>query len=99
MPIALSLFFSNLWVFLKPFVIQLLTSGGIMLAKYAVEAVTTISQTMGDADGDTKRKEAFSIITINLKQEGVEMATSTINAAIEAAVVKIKAESVASDTP
>jgi len=86
----ITLFFSSLWVFLRPFILQLLTEGGILLAKYAMEAVTKVASTMSEADGAAKRDEAFKIIADQLAKEGVQIATSTINAAIEAAVVKLK---------
>lgn len=83
-------FMSEIWTFIKPFVKQLLTDSGKILARSAMTAVTAVAVSMTDADGSEKRKAAFDIILDDLKSQGIELATSTINAALEAAVVKLK---------
>jgi hypothetical protein len=79
---------SEVWAFLLPFIKILLTSGGKILMNAALEAVQACAS-MKDASGAQKRDAAFAIITAKLTGAGVEMATSVINAAIEAAVQKI----------
>lgn len=81
---------SNLWEFLRPFICQLMSQAGLILAQAAMTAVTAVATSMAEADGAAKRQEAFGMIEDELKRAGVEMAASTINAAIEAAVVKLK---------
>lgn len=92
----LKLVFSRMWDFLAPFVRVFLTSAGNILAASAIAAVKTMAQTMGDADGNDKRKAAFDGIVTDLKRQGitlgVQVTTSMIYAAIEAAVQKLKAE-------
>ncbi len=85
-------FMSEAWAFIKPFVTQLLTDSGQILARSAMSAVAAIAADMSAADGKTKRDAAFDMILGDLKAHGIELATSTINAALEAAVVKLKAE-------
>lgn len=80
---------SDVWDFLHPFIEVFLTEAGQALAKAALSAVSTIATTMNDADGDTKRKAAFELILKDLEAQGIQMGTSMINAALEAAVQKI----------
>ena len=82
--------FSDIWDFLAPFVKIFLSGAGMILAEVAMKAVTEIALTMGDADGDTKRKEAFQRIQAELIAKGITLSVSVINAAIEAAVQKLK---------
>ena len=81
---------SGLWTFLRPFIFQLMTQGGQLLAQVAMEAVTEVEQSMQSADGAQKRSQAFDNIQSELKHSGVKIAASVVNAAIEAAVVAIK---------
>jgi len=55
----------------------------------ALEAVQAAS-TMKGASGADKRAAAFEIVKAKLASQGVEMAASVINSAIEAAVLKIR---------
>jgi hypothetical protein len=82
--------FSQIWDFLAPFVKIFLSEAGQILAASAIKAVTSVAATMNDADGDTKRKAAFDLIKAELISQGVTLGTSMINAAIEAAVQKLK---------
>lgn len=82
---------SGIWSFIEPFVMIFLKSYGAVLAQAALQAVSTIEQTMGTADGDAKRKAAFESILKTLESEGIKIGASQINAAIEAAVQKLKA--------
>lgn len=82
---------SSIWAFLLPFVQILLTKGGIILASVAMEAVALVAESMKDAEGTEKKDVAFEIIKEKLKDQGIDLASSVINAAIEAAVLKLKA--------
>jgi len=80
---------SEAWNFLRPFILVLLSQGGKILMSAALEAVQAAS-TMTGATGAQKRDAAFEIVKSKLAGAGMEMATSVINSAIEAAVLKIK---------
>jgi hypothetical protein len=82
---------SEVWLFLLPFIRVMLTDAGRVLAVVAMNAVTTVASTMGDAAGEEKRAEAFNLITSDLTSKGIMIGTSFINAALEAAVIKLKA--------
>lgn len=81
---------SGVWEFLRPFAYQLMTQGGRILAQAAMTAVTAVAVSMQDQDGAAKRKAAFEMIQADLAKQGVSLAASLINAAIEAAVLKMK---------
>lgn len=84
-------FLSDVWVFLQPFVEQLLSDSGKVLARAALSAVTAVAQNMIGSTNEEKRQAAFEMILDDLKVSGIEIGTSVINAALEAAVVKMKA--------
>jgi hypothetical protein len=90
----LKLLFSNIWSFISPFVKIFAQAAGPLLAASALTAVKTVSQYAIDNDED-KRRQAFKLIEQDLKTQGiaigVTITTSMINAAIEAAVQKLKA--------
>lgn len=77
--------------FLKPFLTQLLSRGGILLITTASEAVRTVATTMEGQSGTAKRKAAYAMIESTIKAQGAELAAEVINAAIETAVVQLKA--------
>jgi hypothetical protein len=81
---------SNVWAFLKPFVILLLKKEGEVLMRASMEAVTAVAANMQGSKGTEKRDAAFSMIVEKLIAEGVSVATEQINATLEAAVLKIK---------
>ena len=83
---------SQLWDFLAPFIRQMMTEAGPILARAALDAVASVATSMQSADGSAKRAAAFDQIKDSLARQGIALATSTINMAIEAAVVKIKGE-------
>lgn len=82
---------SSIWLFLLPFVQILLTKGGLILATVAMQAVQIVAESMKDEDGTDKKEAAFDIIKKELTEQGIDLASSVINAAIEAAVLKLKA--------
>jgi len=79
--------------FLLPFVKIFLSSIGPVVAKAAMAAVTTTAESLKGATGAEKRDAAYKLIVGELKQQGVTVAESMINAAIEAAVQKLKSSS------
>jgi len=81
---------SMLLPFLKPFVEQMLKSAGQALASAALSAVKWVKDNKDYLSNEEKRNEAMKVIRNQLAYEGIDIATSTINAAIEAAVVKLK---------
>lgn len=81
---------SEVWAFLKPFAKQLLTNSGKILLTSAMAAVTAVATNMGGSSGADKRDAALKLILSDLEAAGIELATSTVNAALEAAVVKLK---------
>lgn len=81
---------SGLWEFLRPFICRLMSQGGMILAQTAMSAVSAVALSMQESDGESKRIQAFEIIKHELAKQGIDMATSVINAALEAAVVKMK---------
>jgi hypothetical protein len=81
-------FFSSVWGFLKPLITMFLTKAGLVLMELAEYYVKNL--TYSDLTNDEKRKTAFSLIKKDLEAKGFELAESFINAAIEAAVVKLK---------
>jgi len=88
------LFFSGLWSFLQPFIAIFLSKAGPLLASAALAAVKATADSMSGASGADKRDAAFKAIEADLMRQGVaigaEVTSSMINAAIEAAVQKVK---------
>lgn len=82
---------SQIWDFLRPFILQMMSQAGQVLAQSAMAAVAAVAVSMQEADGEAKRRQAFDLIQADLTKAGIQIAASTINAAIEAAVVKMKA--------
>ena len=88
----MKLFFSSVWTFIEPFVEILLTSAGQALAQSAMAAVTQVAKDPTLLTNDSKRNAALDMIRQDLINQGVAIGTSTINAALEAAVVHLKAK-------
>lgn len=85
-------FFTKIGSFLLPFVKIFLSSAGKILGDIALKTVLQIAAdpSMVKAGGLEKRQAAFDAIVKELKSRGIELGTSVINAAIEAAVQKAK---------
>lgn len=83
---------SGLWTFLAPFIRQLLSHGGTLLIHASMQAVAAVAMDMKDKSGSEKRDAAFDMIKRQLTEQGVDMAASAINAALEAAVIKLQAK-------
>jgi hypothetical protein len=80
---------SRIWEFLAPLIRQLMTKAGPNLITAAEQAVTAIEESMSGSASADKRQAAFDLIISSLKSQGIALATATINAALEAAVVKM----------
>mgnify|MGYP001301375835 CR=1 FL=1 len=84
----LKIIFGAIGTFLVPLIKRFFVDGAIALAEAATEVVQILSST--EMSGEDKRKEAFRLIVERLKAKGITLSTSLINAAIEAAVAKLK---------
>jgi len=88
--IKLKMFFGNVGDFLMPFVKIFISQAGQILMNTALKVVMDIAKDPSLATDQAKRDAAFQAIMADLKAKGITLGTSTINAAIEAAVQKIK---------
>jgi len=88
----LKFLFSEAFSFLKPFIKVLLTQSGLILMRAAQEAVMAVENDMRGLEGAKKREAAFEIIQDKLKDAGVEIMSSAVNSAIEAAVLKLNSK-------
>jgi hypothetical protein len=85
---------SDVWDFLAPLIKIFMSEAGQILGQIALGVVMDIAKdpSMVQAGGLAKRQAAFDKIVLELKDKGLIVAESMINAAIEASVQKIKAE-------
>ncbi len=86
--IKIQFIMSQMWEFLKPFILVLMSKIGPVLAEAAISAVTAAAAS--SLGSSAKHDYAFNAIVDDLKQHGIEIGTSVINLAIEAAVAKMK---------
>lgn len=88
--------FTWVWAFIKPFVKQLMSKAGPILAQAALAAVKATATNMAGASNDQKRDAAYSLIVSELKTQGinvgVDIGVSMVNAALEMAVQQLKAK-------
>lgn len=82
----------EVWDFLYPFIQLFMSEMGQAVAQAAMVAVTECAATMGEADGQEKRKAAYDKMVAILAAKGITVGASVIYAAIEAAVQRIKYE-------
>jgi len=82
--------FSGIYQFLKPFILILMTHGGMLLMQAASEAVTACATNMASSPGAEKRAVAYDMIVDRLRLDGITLASFVVNAAIEAAVIKLQ---------
>lgn len=85
---AIKLYSSKTWTFLLPIIKIFMSQAGTTLASIALNAVQLVAN--GAMNNDEKKAAAFAQITDELKAKGIELGTSVINLAIEAAVQKMK---------
>lgn len=88
--------FTWVWAFIKPFVKQLMSKVGPILAQAALAAVKATAANMAGASNDQKRDAAYALIVSELKTQGinvgVDVGVSMVNAALEMAVQQLKAK-------
>ncbi len=82
--------FSEIATFCEPFLKQFETQVGPLVLAAAEKAVAALAAS--EMPGTQKQSAAFSQITDNLKQQGITVAASVVNSAIEAAVANLKAQ-------
>lgn len=82
--------FGEVWDFLYPFIQLFMSEMGQAVAAAAMVAVTECAATMGEADGQEKRKAAYDKMVAILAAKGITVGASVIYAAIEAAVQNLK---------
>jgi LL-H family phage holin len=87
---SLKLTFSKVFELLLPFIKRMASDAGIFALEMAVIYVPQVANSLKDKDGAEKRKEVFRLIQEAAKAKGIVLADSIINAAIEAAVAKLK---------
>lgn len=80
----------EVWDFLYPFIQLFMSETGQAVAAAAMVAVTECAATMGEANGQEKRKAAYDKMVYILATKGILVGTSVIYAAIEAAVQNLK---------
>lgn len=89
----LKLITSGVWNFLRPLIAVFLSSVGPILAEAAAAAVR--AQAGKSISNTAKRNNAYSMILVDLRSKGVEVGAQVteagVNAAIEAAVLGLKA--------
>jgi CTP synthase (UTP-ammonia lyase) len=91
---SIKFFFSWLWDFIHPFISQMLSQIGPILAKAAMDAVIATEQNMTGATGADKRNDAYNAILASLESQGlkigIDVSVSLINSALEMAVQKLQ---------
>ena len=91
--LRIKLIFSAIGIWIFPLVKTLGSNVGQAVLKEAITVVSDVAVTMVTANDDVKRKAAFTKITANLKDQGLQnLETSVINAAIETAVIYMKSK-------
>lgn len=83
---------SDLWDWLKPVIIFLLSEAGKALIVSAGTAIKLVATNMPDSTDAEKRDAAFKMIEADMKSKGFELGARFVNMAIENAVVKLQAE-------
>jgi hypothetical protein len=86
----LSFVMSWAWEYLKPLVERLLSAHGRELAAASIEAVRILEAE--DAPGIEKLRMATEMIRGHLKRIGIEFATSEIQAAVHAALLRVRSQ-------
>lgn len=83
---------SKIWFFIRPWLGLMFSRSGAVLKNAAVDIVSQIDVAYGDLSGPEKAEMARQSIRARLKAAGVEISTAAINAAIEMAVMRLKAQ-------
>ena len=81
----------DVWQWIRPIAILLITTVGKQLMIAAIQAVAASAQQDGWSNSD-KRKLAYASISEAMKHAGYSVAESIINMAIEIAVAQMKSK-------
>jgi len=79
---------SETFDFLLPFIKMFFSEGGKLVLSAAVKYVTILASS--DMPSGEKRDQAYNLIVADLQSQGIQVVSHIVNAAIEAAVAKIK---------
>ena len=82
----------TLWFFIGPILAIIIQNAGKVLIDAAARAVRVAATEYESENGNMKRELAFAEIKRDLELKGVEVTDWVINAAIEAAVGRLKKE-------
>lgn len=77
---------------LQPFLENIAKNGGQLLMDVAYDAVKAVQNDPSILSNSQKRDAALDIILNRMKNEGVAVATSAANGALEAMLAKLKAD-------
>ena len=86
----LKLSFTKVFGLLLPFIRRMADEAGVFALEQAILYTKQVAESFKDKDGAEKRKEVFRLVQEAAKAKGIVLADSIINAAIEAAVAKLK---------
>jgi len=82
----IQLFFSDVWTFLKPFAMELMSAEGSVIMTSALKEVNAVAANpsiLTTADG---RTNAINNITNNITSQGINVAAPIVSAALEVAI-------------
>ncbi|WP_027358414.1 hypothetical protein [Desulforegula conservatrix] len=86
----IAVFFSACWFYVKPVIKTMLSSSATALAESAKITVPQCLEIYRTEGPEAARQKAFEVIKFDLETQGHAIASSAINAAIEAAVAGLK---------
>lgn len=81
---------SKILEFFLPMIRKMMTDVGMIALTMALKYVKQIAETIGDADGEAKRKAVIELMIAEARSKGIELSMSVINAAIELAYSHLK---------
>jgi hypothetical protein len=87
---SFKVFGSKVFGFFLPLIQKFLQDSGPIIISLALKYVPQIAATMGDKDGETKRKAVIDLIVKDLQAQGIAISMNLVNAAIEMAVAYTK---------
>jgi hypothetical protein len=86
----LKLIGSKIFQFFLPLIQRFVQESGPIILAMALKYVPQIAATMGDKDGEEKRKAVVALMLAECKEKGIAVSMSMINAAIEIAYTYLK---------
>jgi hypothetical protein len=81
---------SKIFELLLPFIKRMSSDVGMFALEMAIIYVPQVAYSFKDAEGEEKRREVIRLIKEAAIAKGIAISDSIINAAIEAAVAKLK---------